>query len=96
MSISKFLEVIDFLRVGVSTNFWGLGCPFYCGSPAWISLGLTLFLGFLAGIFATTFGLLAILYHCGFVHLPASQRPSPAPSRGPSSDSRLRGYLHEL
>ena len=71
-------------------NFWGLGCPFYCGA-----LPLSGFLGtFLLGwIFGLASSALAWIYLC---HLLPSQPASFSdPSSPHTANQRLASYLHE-
>lgn len=91
--VARFLQGVEIFRWGLLTNWWGLGCPSHCGSPAASSLLLCLILGFFLG-FALC------LFICYFV-LGAFLRDLPAPQRGPPPASwqeahihRLRGYLH--
>ena len=84
-------SILDFLRVGARTNWWGLGCPSHCGPSAVHSL----ILAFIAGLgFGLSIGLLAIpllAMRLGFVlsviphHHPFSA--DPRPHRLPSSQA---------
>ena len=79
---------------GLSSNLWGLGCPFYCTPP---SLGLCLFLfllGWLLGVLTALVGIWWLL-GVGLSVWPASCAPS---ARAPTAVSRskvLSSYLHE-
>jgi len=44
-----FWESLDFLRLGVSTNWFGLACPSHCHPASFSALGLFFLLGFCAG-----------------------------------------------
>ena len=33
--VGQLWDLVEFLRVGLATNFWGLGCPSWCGPPSW-------------------------------------------------------------
>ena len=39
-------SVLDFVKVGIETNWWGLSCPHHCGPPSLISL----LISFLSGL----------------------------------------------
>jgi len=93
-------SLVEFLRVGVVTNWWGLGCPQHCGPssiPALIfafcsGLGFGLFLGLVSFLF--------IAFRLGFLPYPAFFRSSEAHSYRPDhpahprASSRLSAYLH--
>lgn len=84
---------LGLLVEGLSTNLWGLGCPFYCASP---SVGLLAFL-FLAGWILGIISTLAVLWWISGCGLPtASSSSVPVPRATASVKSRvLAGYLHE-
>ena len=86
---SRVVELIEFLRLGVSTSWFGLACPSHCHPASFASLGFCLLLGFILGCAST-----ALLGFYLFVHpLDFSRAPaSPAAAR---VALRLRGYLHE-
>lgn len=42
-------EFLEFARLGVATNWFGLGCPIPCGQPTWFTLGLIFVLGLSLG-----------------------------------------------
>ena len=44
-----FWESLDFLRLGVSTDWFGLACPSHCHPASFSALGLFFLLGFCAG-----------------------------------------------
>ena len=76
------LETIRLLQLGVSTNWFGLGCPSHCGSPAWPSLILAYLLGLFCGLAISAFLGTWIWYRAFF---PASS-PAPHPLvRSPGS-----------
>ena len=33
--VGQLWDLVEFLRVRLATNFWGLGCPSWCGPPSW-------------------------------------------------------------
>ena len=82
-----FGGLLRLLHSGVTTNFWGLGCPAYCGASSLPALALAFVLGFL---FA------ACLAAWIFFHVWLHERP-PASPRGfsPSTAAvlRLRQYV---
>ncbi len=90
-------EFLEFAQLGVSTNWFGLGCPIHCGQPSWFSLGLVFLLGLLLGSLATVaIGAFLLLR---LRHLLSGPSPfcssSSSPSRPPDlALDRLRGYLH--
>ena len=92
--VGRLWDLVEFLRFGVTTNFWGLGCPQYCGPPSWTSLALTFVLGFTCGLLAAGVLVGLALYQLGFVQWPTFRRAGPSPAGVPSS--RLQGYLHGL
>ena len=80
-------SILDFLRVGASTNWWVFGCPSHCGP----SVVHSLILAFIAGLgFGLSIGLLAIpllAIRLGFVLSVIPHRPfsaDPRPHRPPS------------
>ena len=78
---------------GLSSNLWGLGCPFYCVHP---SLGLLIacfLLGWIFGVITCGFGLWWLV-SVGFV--PWTSGLDPADRSVPVSRGRvLASYLHE-
>ena len=38
--VARIFQGIEFLRWGVVTNWWGLGCPAHCGSTSFASWAL--------------------------------------------------------
>ena len=85
-------SLLDFLRLGSQSNWWGLACPSHCGPPSFISL-LSVFL---AGL-GLGFGLSLILAFLFIARLSLFASPSAQEDSGPGTDlvvSRLRGYLH--
>ena len=85
---ARVWELIEFLRLGVSTSWFGLACPSHCYPASFSSLGFFFLLGLILGSAATAsfgFYLLASPFDFGI-------RAHPSPTR---ALSRLRGYLHE-
>ena len=71
---------------GLRTNFWGLGCPSYCGSfPASFFLP-TFVLGWIIGVISGF-----VIFH----HLPLFFLSSPSPVASAAVSQRLSGYLHD-
>ena len=91
--VARILQGVEFLRLGLATNFWGLGCPAHCGSPAWPTIFLSLIIGIILGFFLC---LLCIYYLLGLGLVPPAtpSRPSSRPVIQLAA-SRLRGDLHE-
>lgn len=52
-------SALDFIRVGIETNLWGLACPFHCGPPSSAALGLAFLSGFGLGFGA---GLVLVIF----------------------------------
>ena len=91
-------SLLDFLKLGVESNWWGLSCPSHCGPPSWTALGLSaltglgfgLFLGFgLACALGLRLGLLP------FALRPPVVPPVSRPSAGNHPGSRIQAYLYE-
>ena len=93
MFISRFMDqavqVLSVAAQGLRTNFWGLGCPAFCGQFPLSAFLCSFLIGWLLGI-ATSFWIFWTLQ-------PLLQPPSgPAGSFLSSAASqRLAGYLHE-
>ena len=85
-------SLLDFLRLGSQSNWWGLAGPSHCGPPSFVSL-LSIFL---AGL-GLGFGLSIILACFILARLSLVAPSSSQEESGPGTDlvvSRLRGYLH--
>ena len=81
---SRFLEFIEFLQLGVRTNWFGLWCPLHCGSSSFASLALFFLLGWISGIASSCiFGFFILR----LVHLPPASNPPISLAL-----NRLRGY----
>ena len=86
---ARVFELIEFLRLGVSTSWFGLACPSHCHPASFSSLGFCLLLGFIFGCASTALlGLYLFAHSLDFPRAPTS----PAAAR---VALRLRGYLHE-
>lgn len=91
MSWVAFLAQVGSLtKEAISTNFWGLGCPHYCGSNSFSGLAISFILGFLCGLLSLT-SLWISLSPAG---LPATFPSVPAPvlSLTDRARRRLQGY----
>ena len=89
-------EFLEFARLGVATNWFGLGCPIHWGQPTWFTLGLTFLLGLSLGALATATTCIFLFLRLRHWTLGTS-RSTTAPTSGHPSDlalDRLRGYLH--
>ena len=84
-SMDQAVKVLGLAVQGLRTNFWGLGCPSYCGDfpiSTFILIGLLgWILGFCCGFWA---------YH--FISFPA--HPSPPRLDLSVASTRLAGYLN--
>jgi hypothetical protein len=77
--------VLGLIAEGLTSNFWGLGCPLYCTQPSYGLLGFSLLFGWLCGVLCcvllvwwiSTLGLVSV----GF---------SPSSARSPALTSRAR------
>jgi len=86
----KVFELVEFARLAVSSNLFGLGCPFYCGPSSISSILLALILGFALG-FLTCLAIFCYLYR----HFFAQGFPQPFSAEARPSVSgklRLQGY----
>ena len=87
-ALSRAFDFLEFLQLGVSSNWFGLACPHHCGSNSFPSLALFLLLGICFGFvlgFLTACHLLRI-FAPGFAPTLQASEPS-------HTVSRLRGYL---
>ena len=91
-------SALEFVRVGIETNLWGLACPFHCGPPSAAALGLAFLSGFGLGFGAGLVLVILLAFRFGF-HLPSwgpsapdRSRPTPGP---PPSLNRIQAYLYE-
>ncbi len=93
--VAAFWEVVEVLRWGVASNWFGLACPAHCSPSTFASLGFAFVLGAVFG-FGTCLALLLILLRPCLSFFLGSSFASPHLAR-PSSLAleRLRGYLHE-
>lgn len=84
-------KVVEFLQLGISSNWFGLACPHHCGSSSLGLLGFTFLTGLLGGfILAASLSLWIYLY------LLAPSAVLPRQPLVPAGRlARLQGYLHE-
>ena len=82
------LEALRIVQQGLTTNWWGLGCPAHCRGSDLGGLSASFLLGFVAAT-----GLWAFLFARWILHPLPSSSEQPAPVS--SARLRLRGYLHE-
>ncbi len=94
--IARLGEILEFLRGGVASNFWGLGCPSWCGAPSWTALCLAFGAGIATGLLLALLVLFAGLYLLGFLRLPVTAVTRPSFLRPEGRHPRLQGYLHGL
>ena len=79
--------VIRILQSGVTSNWWGLGCPSHCGGASW---GV-IFSAFLLGFLTCLVILITLALWIFGLRLPVLQ----APQAVPQPTSRLARYLDE-
>lgn len=79
--------VIRILQSGVTSNWWGLGCPSHCGGASW---GV-IFSAFLLGFLTCLVILITLALWIFGLRLPVPQ----APQAVPQPTSRLARYLDE-
>ena len=84
----EFLKVVGLLRSAVDSNFFGLGCPFYCAPSSLPSLVLSFLLGVIVGAFGV--GYLVIRWWGLRTLVPNLLSEESAAPIHP----RLRGYLY--
>ena len=46
---SRIFDLIEFLQLGVNTNWFGLGCPLHCGGSSFPALALAFITGLTVG-----------------------------------------------
>ena len=86
---------LPFVVEALRTNFYGLGCPVYCGNPSLPSLFLALTLGFLLGVAACI--TLAWLLGSHLLRDLSGHQPAHPATSAPSTSrySALVEYLDE-
>ena len=83
-------DSLEFLRLGVSSNWFGLACPAHCHPASFAALGFCLLLGLILGATLSAWLIFGIL-----------RPPAPVPVHShhlPPRDlavERIRRYLHE-
>ena len=87
---ARVWEAVELLRLGVSSNWFGLACPAHCSPSTFSSLGLSFLLGLLIGGILASLSTAYIIYCLAF-HFPAAHH-HPV---GRRALNRLRGYLDE-
>ena len=86
--MDRGVALLEFAIQGLRSNFWGLGCPSYCGSFPFLSF-LALFLaGWILGVLST----LGLCYYI-FINCSALTAHNPAPVI--TVPPRIASYLHE-
>ena len=85
--MDRAVSWLSFLVQGARSNFWGLGCPAYCGHFPLSSFALLFILGWICGI-------LTAIWTLNFLAPWFWPQPDPAPVTSTAS-LRLAGYLHE-
>ena len=88
-------NLLEFLRFGIVTNWWGLGCPSHCGAPSISSLGLAFSSGLGFGLLLGLAGSFILCFKAGLIVLPSSFRPSWSTERRRATSDRLAAYVYE-
>ena len=94
--VARLVDVLDFVRGGVTSNFWGLACPTWCGAPSWTTILLSFGAGISVGLLLAISGLLLALYLFGIVRAPVTSVTSSTFLHPEGLHPRLRGYLHGI
>ena len=94
--VSFLAQAGSFAREAVTSNFWGLGCPYHCSGNSLLGLAVSYLLGLLTGILLT-------LCLWIFISLPPSSLSPSLPSVpesvvvfAESTRRRLQGYQPAL
>ena len=88
--IEGLVDALRFLHFGVSTNFWGLGCPAHCRGVDLGSLIAAFLSGFVLAALCASF-----LFYQWISRSSEPLVPRPAfLGHGPSFQHRLQGYVH--
>ena len=88
----RFFEALEFIQLAVNSNWFGLGCPYHCGTSTLPSLFCAFILGLACGFLScallgiAVFRLLALPLDFGSA-APAQHRPRAL------SLARLQGYV---
>ena len=85
----SLLQGFSLAREVLTTNFFGLGCPFYCGSPSLSLLALTWLIGLLSG---ATLTVLAWVWLSTAPPSVVASFQAPAPPTAVALRRRLQGY----
>lgn len=93
-------SVLDFVKVGIETNWWGLSCPHHCGPPSLISLLFSFLSGLSLGLLLGFIACFTLAIRFGFVPVPSlfqgfQVRSRPVPTGFHPGVERLSGYLYE-
>ena len=87
--MDQALQVFGAAVQGLRTNFWGLGCPKFCGDFPLSFFLLSLLVGWIAGILT---GIWICHHHLViFSSTPQTLQPSSVVT----ASQRLAGYLYE-
>lgn len=87
--MDQAVQFVSIAAQGLRTNFWGLGCPAFCGQFPLSAFLSSFLIGWLFGLFTALWILLSIF--------PVLLQPSgPAgPNLSSAASQRLAGYLYE-
>ena len=94
---SVFWDSLEFLRLGVSSSWFGLACPAHCHPASFAALGFCLLLGFILGALLSAWLIFGILRPSTPVTIhshPVTIHSHHLPSRDLAVE-RIRRYLHE-
>ena len=95
--LPQFLELARFAHSGLTSNFWGLGCPVYCASPAVGTYIAFLLVGLIAGF---TAGIWVAFFVFSWAQRGLPREPQTGNATAPEAAAtrrrqRLQGYLYE-
>ena len=79
---------------GLTTHFWGLGCPIYCTQPSFFLVAFALLAGWLLG-FLSCVGLLWWISGFGLLSVPVPPASFARQSSPSTRAQLLASYLHE-
>ncbi len=88
---ARVFEGLEFLRLGVATNWFGLACPAHCSPSSFAPIALAFLSGSLLGFLAC----LILGFWLFRALLPPPQTILRPPCFPRGQLDRLRGYLHE-
>ena len=90
LPLSVFWDSLEFLRLGVSSNWFGLACPAHCHPASFAALGFCFLLGLILGALLSAWLLIGSFHQP--VHTPVHRNHFPSREL---AVERIRRYLHE-